>query len=153
MSDEDKKPKKPLNRRSFMATVVGGAAVVGGASALIAGEAKAQQRPTGRSDSDTGNGADRGGYGRTGVSDSDQKRTIQGLQKEVTSIAFVADTPRAIVSAGDNTVRLYNTDSGGNADAGGNGRGATRSTRSGLTDSDSGSAADDAGYGRGPRRG
>jgi WD40 repeat protein len=26
----------------------------------------------------------------------------------------VADTPRAIVSAGDNTVRLYNTDSGGN---------------------------------------
>jgi WD40 repeat protein len=44
----------------------------------------------------------------------EQKRTIQGLSKEVTSITFVADTSRAIVSAGDNTVRLYNTDSGGN---------------------------------------
>ena len=42
MSDEDNKPKKkPLNRRSFMASVLGGAAVAGGASSLIAGEAQA----------------------------------------------------------------------------------------------------------------
>ena len=72
MSDDDNKPrKKPLNRRSFMASVLGGAAVAGGASSLIAGEAQAQQRPTGRSDSDSGSYADRGGYGRTGMTDSD----------------------------------------------------------------------------------
>lgn len=134
MSDEGNKPKKPLNRRSFMATVVGGVAVAGAASTLIAGEAKAQQRPTGRTDSDSGNNADQGGYGRTGVTDSDPY-----------------DRPGYGVSSGQ--TGLTDSDSGGNADAVGNGRGATRSTRSGLTDSDSGSAADQGGYGRGPRRG
>ena len=45
MSDDDNKPrKKPLNRRSFMASILGGAAVAGGASSLIAGEAQAPQR-------------------------------------------------------------------------------------------------------------
>ena len=47
---------------------------------------------------------------------------------------------------------LTDTDSGGNADNAGNGRGATRNSASGISDGDSGSAADRGGYGRGPRR-
>ena len=56
MADDSK--KKRLNRRSFMATILGGAAATG-ASGLIAGGAQAQQRPTGRTDSDSGSYADR----------------------------------------------------------------------------------------------
>ena len=48
------------------------------------------------------------------TTNGEQKRTIQGLRKRSRRLRFVADRPRAIVSAGDNTVRLYNTDSGGN---------------------------------------
>lgn len=130
MAEEDNKPKKPLNRRSFMATVIGGAAVAGGASALIAGEAHAQQRPTGRSDSDSGSNADRGGYGRTGVTDADSyDRAGYGISGS-----------RSGVSDADPV------------DTGGNGRG-SGGVRTGLTDSDSGSNADQANYGRGAPRG
>lgn len=130
MSEEDNKPKRPLNRRSFMATVIGGAAVVGGASTLIAGEAKAQQRRTGRSDSDSGSGADEGGFGRTGVTDSDPyDRPGYGISGT-----------RSGLSDGDPV------------DPGGNGRG-SGGVRTGLTDSDSGSNADQANYGRGAPRG
>jgi WD40 repeat protein len=44
----------------------------------------------------------------------DQKLTTQPLGKEVTSIQFIGDSPRTIVTSGDKTVRLFNTDNGGN---------------------------------------
>ena len=134
MSDEDNKPKKkPLNRRSFMASVLGGAAVAGGASSLIAGEARAQQRPTGRTDGDSGSYADRGGYGRTGMTDSDPyDRAGYGVG-----------------GGGGGRTGLSDSDP---VDAAGNGRGGSRG-RTGISDSDSGSNADAAGEGRGPPRG
>lgn len=117
-----------LNRRSFLNTVAG--AAVGGAAlaAIAGGAAQAQQRPTGRSDSDSGQRADRGGYGRTGVTDTDPY-----------------DMPGRGVGRG-----------GGRPATGNNGNGRTdrdptdRPGRgySGRSDSDSGSAADRAGHGR-----
>lgn len=73
----------PLNRRSFLGRVVGGAVLAGGASALVAGSAARAQTTdsdpsdgygrgrgsgTGATDSDP---TDAGGRGRSGVTDSD----------------------------------------------------------------------------------
>jgi hypothetical protein len=60
------KASRRLSRRSFVTSVLGGV-VAGGATALIVGSARAQNiRYTGVTDSDTGEHADRPGYG-TGV--------------------------------------------------------------------------------------
>lgn len=148
MTDETK--KKRLNRRSFMATVLGGAAATG-ATGLIAGEAQAQQRPTGRTDSDSGSYADRANYGRTGMTDSDPyDRSGYGIGSGG--------------GGGGGGGRSGLTDSDP-VDRGGNGRGdlngftdsdsGDRAGRgySGITDSDSGSNRDRAGHGRGRPRG
>jgi hypothetical protein len=129
--------KKKLNRRSFMARIAGGAVIAGGATALVTGKAEAQNQ-TGRTDSDSGNNADRAGYGRTGMTDSDSGNG--------------ADRASYGRGGGGNRTGWTDTDSGGNADNAGNGRGATRSNPTGLTDGDSGSAADRGNYGRGQRR-
>ncbi|HEV3138747.1 MAG TPA: c-type cytochrome domain-containing protein [Pirellulales bacterium] len=42
----------------------------------------------------------------------DQRRTTAPFGKEITSIHFVAATPKVFVSSGDKTVRLLNTDNG-----------------------------------------
>lgn len=42
----------------------------------------------------------------------DQRRTTQPFGKEITSLEFVAATPRVFVTSGDKTVRLVNTDNG-----------------------------------------
>jgi WD40 repeat protein len=42
----------------------------------------------------------------------DQRRTTQPLGKEVTSIEFVGTTQKVLVTSGDKTVRLVNTDNG-----------------------------------------
>jgi WD40 repeat protein len=42
----------------------------------------------------------------------DQRRTTQPFGKEVTSLGFVAATPKVFVTSGDKTVRLINTDNG-----------------------------------------
>src|SRR3954462_10984509 len=61
------KASRRLSRRSFVASVIGGAALGGRATALVTGAAQAQNiRYTGVTDSDTGEHADRPGYG-TGV--------------------------------------------------------------------------------------
>lgn len=61
------KASRRLNRRSFVASVIGGAALGGSATALVTGRAEAQNtRYSGVTDSDTGQHADRPGYG-TGV--------------------------------------------------------------------------------------
>ena len=57
--------KGKLSRRSFL-TRVAGTAIATGAAASVTGGAIAQNY-TGRTDSDTGSYADRGGYGRTGA--------------------------------------------------------------------------------------
>ena len=55
---------RKLNRRSFVGTVLGGVVVSGGATLLVTGRADAQNvRYTGVTDSDTGEHADRPGYG------------------------------------------------------------------------------------------
>jgi hypothetical protein len=55
---------RKLSRRSFLERVAGGAAIAGGAVALVAGRAEAQGNYTGVTDSDTAPGArDRPGYG------------------------------------------------------------------------------------------
>lgn len=131
MSDEENtSKKKPLNRRSFMATVVGGVTVAGAASTLIAGQAKAQQRPTGRTDSDSGSSSDAPNYGRTGISDSDPN-----------------DRPG--YGIGSSTTGYSDSDP---VDPAGNGRGPGGS-RTNITDSDSGSSSDEPNYGRGNPRG
>jgi hypothetical protein len=58
------KASRRLTRRSFVASVLGGAALGGSATALITGRAQAQNmRYSGVTDSDTGEHADRPGYG------------------------------------------------------------------------------------------
>jgi WD40 repeat protein len=42
----------------------------------------------------------------------DQRRTVAGFTKEVTSLGFVAATPKVIASSGDKMVKLINTDDG-----------------------------------------
>ena len=42
----------------------------------------------------------------------DQLRTVAGFTKEITSLGFVAATPRIFASSGDKTVRLINGDNG-----------------------------------------
>jgi WD40 repeat protein len=42
----------------------------------------------------------------------DQRRTIAGFTKEVTSVAFVAATPKIVATSGDKSVKLINTDDG-----------------------------------------
>jgi hypothetical protein len=44
----------------------------------------------------------------------EQHRTIAGFGKEVTGIAFLADTPQIVASCGDGTVYVKRTEDGGN---------------------------------------
>lgn len=58
------KASRKLNRRSFVASVAGGALIGGGATSFVLGRAEAQNtRYSGVTDSDTGQHADRPGYG------------------------------------------------------------------------------------------
>ena len=58
------KASRKLNRRSFFGSVLGGVVAGGGATMLVTGRAGAQNvRYTGVTDSDTGEHADRPGYG------------------------------------------------------------------------------------------
>ena len=122
--------KKRLNRRSFLERVAGTAALVGGAGAIVTGEAAAQNY-TGRTDSDSGGNADRAGYGRTGLTDSDSGN---GSDR--------AGYGRGGGGGGGGT-GLTDSDTGNGADRAGNGRGnGGGGGRTGLTASDSGGHAD-----------
>jgi hypothetical protein len=58
------KPSRKVTRRSFVASVIGGTLIGGGAASLVIGPAHAQNtRYSGVTDSDTGQHADRPGYG------------------------------------------------------------------------------------------
>lgn len=155
------KPTRKLSRRSFLGTVVGGA-VTGGALATFAGGAHAQNtRYSGVTDSDTGEHADRPGYGtgvRSQYTDQDRGpnadaqfhgRGPDGRQEGSTSGSGRYEEPVSGCS---------DTDGGPGADPGGRGRrcGANPAwPRSNVptqtrhcTDSDRGTGADPVEQGR-----
>jgi len=107
-----------INRRSFMARIVGGAAISGSALSLVTGQAGAQTY-TGRSDSDP---TDRANYGhnQTGYSDHDS-----------TDLANQGRPPTG----------YSDSDSGPQADPANQGRGRDRPPPSGVSDRDSNDAA------------
>lgn len=139
--------RRKLSRRSFLATVAGGAAGIGGAVVLIGGgEAKALQvtdndpgDPTnggrrirsGCSDSDNGQGSDPSGWGRscrppTGHTDNDPGDPTNGGRGP--------QGGRPVTGVTDN-------DPGDPTNGG-------RRVRSGCSDSDSGQGGDPGGWGR-----
>jgi hypothetical protein len=158
MSDE----KKRLNRRSFMSRVAGAAVIAGGATAIVTGEAAAQNY-TGRTDGDSGSYADRAGYGRTGITDGDSGSGSDraGYGRGGGGSSGCSDSDSGTYAdpggqgrrcGGGGGTGYTDSDSGAMADPAGNGRGPRRSASTGLTDADSGSTADNAGYGRGSDR-
>ena len=146
-----------LNRRSFVATVVGGALLGGGATALVTGPARAQMPYSGVTDCDTGSGSDRPGYGR-------------GVRNQYTdSDTGPNSDPRCHgrgSNTGANTGTQYNPrehpntgcsdrDYGQDGDPGGHGRSCRglqpneyAPRTSGCTDNDPASSGDSAGNGR-----
>jgi hypothetical protein len=125
------KPTRKLNRRSFLGQVAGGAAAMGGALALIGGEARAFQV----TDSDPSDPVGRG-RGTSGVTDRDPSDPIGRGRGG---------------SGGGVSSGVTDSDTGAGADPAGRGRGGGRSQsgNTGLTDRDSGAGADPAGRGRG----
>ena len=120
------KASRKLNRRSFVASVVGGAALGGSATAFLTGAAAAQNtRYSGVTDSDTGEHADRPGYGtgtRNQYTDRDtgpnadpqfHGRGPNGRREGSPSGTGAYDEPATNCS---------DTDGGPNADPGGRGR-------------------------------
>ncbi len=125
-----------INRRSFMARIVGGAAISGSALSLVTGQAGAQTY-TGRSDSDP---ADASGYGhnQTGVSDRDST-DLANQGRNQTGVSDRDSTDLA--NQGRNQTGRSDSDS---TDLANQGRG------TGCTDSDSGEGADRVSHGRCP---
>ena len=152
------KASRKLNRRSFLTSVLGGVAIGGGATAIVT-DAKAQNvRYSGVTDADTGNGADRPGYG-TGVRNrytdrdtgpnSDPQFQGRGPQGE----GGTSGTGRY----GDPASGCTDSDSGPGSDPGGRGvrcNGQTPPPRNPpgrtrhCTDSDTGTSADPVQQGR-----
>ena len=124
------KAARKLDRRSFMARVLGGAITAGGAIALIEGRAEAQ---TGVTDSDAGANADPPGNGRGGRGSRPAGR----------------GTGRYADNDGSDRTGTTDTDSGPNADRPGYGSHARGRLRTGVTDRDSGPNRDASGFGRG----
>ena len=156
------KPTRRINRRSFAATVLGGIVIGGGATALITGRARAQNtRYSGVNDSDTGEHADRPGYGvgtRSVYTDQD---TGPNGDAQFHGRGPNGGEPGSPSGGGSYQVAptgCSDSDSGGNADPGGRGRfcaGRPSSPHSDVptvshfcSDSDSGNNADPIGEGR-----
>jgi WD40 repeat protein len=56
-------------------------------------------------------------YSTSNQVSGDQQRTIQGFNKEVTAIRFVAESDNVVASCGDNSVQMKNAANGGNVRA------------------------------------
>ncbi len=152
------KPTRKVSRRSFVTSVVGGIAAGGSATALLIGRAEAQNtRYTGVTDSDTGNGADRPGFG-TGVRNryTDQD-TGPNADPQFGGRGPSGSSPSG-TQYNNNTqsnTRCSDSDYGQNGDPGGYGRGCRglppnqyAPSVSGCTDSDTGNNADSVRNGR-----
>jgi hypothetical protein len=119
-------PTRRLNRRSFVATVLGGAIVGGGATALVVGPAQAQNtRYSGVTDSDTGEHADRPGYG-------------VGTRNNYTDQDIGPNADAQFHGRGPN----------GRAEGSTSGQGGYNEPQSGCSDTDAGPGADPGGRGR-----
>ena len=153
------KASRKLNRRSFAASVLGGAMLGGGATALLAGRAGAQPRYTGTTDCDSGANHDQPGYGagnRTQYTDNDSgpnaDTRCHGRGPNGQSQGSVSGNGRY----GEPQTGCSDSDSGSGSDPAGRGvrcnghtpdpRYPTSNTRH-CTDSDSGNNADAVGYG------
>ena len=153
------KATRKLNRRSFVASVLGGIAAGGGATALVTGDAAAQTY-SGVTDADTGTVRDRPGYGvgtRNRYTDRDTGPNadpqFQGRGPNGRPEGSVSGQG----SYGDAPSGCSDSDGGPGADPGGRGvrcNGRTPPTRyppghtRHCTDSDRGSGADPVQQGR-----
>ena len=149
------KASRRLSRRSFVASVIGGAALGGSATALVTGQAQAQNtRYSGVTDSDTGEHADRPGYGVGVRNQYTDRDTGPGADPQFHGRGPNGRPPGAPSgqgSYGEPPTNCSDTDSGANADPGGRGRrcGGSAWPRSNVpentrhcTDSDRGNNAD-----------
>jgi len=131
-------PSRKLNRRSFLAVVIGGGAVAGGAAALVIGRnALPAASANGITDSDTGQVADAAAHGRgtpRGYTDSDAApvRDAQSAgrgpgarSQGVPSATEGRPTPAAASVRGPASSGCSDADVGVVADAGGRGRACT----------------------------
>ncbi|MGE0046237.1 MAG: hypothetical protein AB7J28_07545 [Hyphomonadaceae bacterium] len=149
MANDNENNSKRLNRRSFMARVAGGAAAAGALATVVGASNARAQNYTGQSDRDP---TDPGGYGRTGVTDSDRGQGADRVGYGRGDRSGCSDTdPTDPAGNGRNCSRadqsgLTDTDP---TDPAGNGRGGSRGAQSGITDTD---PTDPAGNGRGAKR-
>lgn len=153
-------PTRKLSRRSFLGRVVGGA-VTGGALATFAGHAGAQNvRYSGVTDSDTGEHADRPGYGVGTRNQYTDRDTGPGADPQFHGRG-PNGRPEGSVSGqgsyGDAASGCSDSDSGPGSDPGGRGRScngqtpratAPPATTRHCTDSDRGAGADPVQQGR-----
>ena len=118
------KASRKLNRRSFLASVVGGVAVGGGVTNLLVDGAQAQSY-TGVTDSDTGNVRDRPGYGvgtRNRYTDRDTGPNADPQFQGRGPAGRQEGSPSGTGSYGDYASGCSDTDSGPGSDPGGRGR-------------------------------
>jgi hypothetical protein len=120
------KASRKLNRRSFVATVIGGAAAGGGATFLVADRSAAQTMPyTGVTDSDTGAHADRPGYGvgvRNQYTDRDTGPNADPQFHGRGPNGRPPNSPSGQGSYGEPATGCSDSDSGPGSDPGGRGR-------------------------------
>src|ERR1700712_3323381 len=120
------KASRRLNRRSFVASVVGGAALGGSATAFVTGQARAQKmRHSGGTDSDTGEHADRPGYGtgtRNQYTDQDTGPNADAQFHGRGPNGRREGAPSGQGSYGEGASGCSDSDSGPGSDPGGRGR-------------------------------
>ena len=120
------KASRRLSRRSFVASVIGGAALGGSATALVTGQAQAQNtRYSGVTDSDTGEHADRPGYGvgtRNQYTDRDTGPNADPQFHGRGPNGRPPGSPSGQGSYGEPATGCSDSDSGPGSDPGGRGR-------------------------------
>jgi hypothetical protein len=132
------KTLRRLSRRSFLSAVTGTGTLL-----LMPGKAGAVAQSC--SDTDSGQGADPGGHGRTCAG-----RPQTGLtDRDPTDPAGRGRQTLPQMHGGPRPANITDSDRGPGADPAGRGRGNYGEVRSGLTDSDRGPNADPGGNGRG----
>jgi len=113
--------QKRSDRRSFLARILGGVVVAGGAMGAVTGSASAQSY-SGRTDADSRDAVNYG-RGRTGLTDSDSTDTSGNGRGRQTGLT---DSNSTDTSGNGRGTGLTDSDS---TDATGNGRGGRRSPK------------------------
>lgn len=147
--------RRRVSRRSFMSSVTAGLLAGSGAVILVAGPARAQNY-SGVTDCDTGNGADRPGYGtgqRNQYTDQDTGPNSDPRCHGRGPAGQREGGPSGAGNYGGQASTCTDTDRGANADPAGRGRcgrprGSAPSNTRHCSDADSGAAYDPAGQGR-----